>query len=111
MNKKFTVYKLWNAEGRGALGRYFSKSGRAVLYMIAISMFAVETGSDGDDLSKLVEYHEEAHHLQIGHGLTVATKMSWPAGEKPQSEIWADEYAWRKFYKVHGRWANVKGWM
>jgi hypothetical protein len=62
--KKFTVYKLWNAVGRGALGRYFQKSGRAVLYMIAISMYAVETGSDGDDLAKLVEYHEEAHHLQ-----------------------------------------------
>lgn len=109
--KKFTVYKLWNAEGRGALGRYFEKSKRAVLYMIAISMRAVETGSDGDDLAELVVYHEEAHHLQYLAGIPVYTKMDWPEGQKPLSEQMADDYAWRKFYKVHHRWANVKGWM
>lgn len=109
--KKFTVYKLWNAEGRGALGRYFQKSCRAVLYMLAISIYAVETGSDADDLAELVEYHEEAHHLQYMAGLPVAAKMWHPTEKKPVSEQMADEYAWRKFFKVHKRWANVKGWM
>lgn len=107
--KKLIVYKLWKSKGRGTLGRYFHKSCRAVLYMLAISIRAVEIGCDGDDLAKLVEYHEEAHHLQ--HMANAA--KAWKNENPTIDEQMADEYAWRKFYKVHKRWPRMKkeDWM
>jgi hypothetical protein len=109
--KKFTYYKMEKASGHGALARYFSASCRAVLYMKDIIAWALATGSDVKDTLELCMLHEFAHYLQFNNGITVETKMIWLPGEKPLSEVWADEYAWRTFFKLHHRWANVKGWM
>lgn len=100
-DKKFIVVKL-NKDSDDAYARYFRNSGRAVLYMKAIKEWAESTGSNFDHLVECIIYHEECHHLHNVNGVVFAKCKRESDGTDPEAEQLANEYAVRKFVKVHG---------
>lgn len=84
---------------RNVLAEYDLPTQTAMLYMPEIRSEAEELGSDVHDLTTMVIYHEEAHHLHAVNKLSL-----------PNEEQLADEYALRKFVRVHGRKPNVVRW-
>ena len=83
------IFGMYYPAGKGRKKPYIA------IYMGSIKKYAANNNLSMEDMVEVTTLHEQAHHLQMTHGI-------------PFSEPFANGFALKRFLKIHGRLPKVK---